>query len=152
GSKMAAVARQFCVDYQRLKRRIQGTNSRSTRPAGNRKLTDSQEEALIAYIERQDSIGVHARVKFISAIANEILARSHLNPSIPPPTVGQHWPARFLKRHPELFVTKQKPIEPERKDAHDIEVIKWWFKELKAILEKYNIQCEDCWNMDETGT
>jgi hypothetical protein len=45
--KIATLAREFDVPYQRLRGRIQGKNSRSTRPTTNKALDDAQEQALV---------------------------------------------------------------------------------------------------------
>src|SRR6266536_5558396 len=39
------------------------------------------------------------------------------NPNDSPPCVGNHWVSRFLKRHPEYKVTRQKTLDLERKRA-----------------------------------
>ncbi|KAF2189448.1 hypothetical protein K469DRAFT_700638 [Zopfia rhizophila CBS 207.26] len=54
---LSAVARMFGVDLQRLRRRVKGINSRSTRPKVNQKLNSYQIKALELYIHRLDLIG-----------------------------------------------------------------------------------------------
>jgi hypothetical protein len=63
----------------------------------------------------------------VSHAANSILRQDHIEEG-PAPTVGDHWPRRFLNRHPELRKAKQKPLELQRKLAHDPVVISNWFE------------------------
>ena len=55
----------------------------------------------------------------MAAAANEILATAYSRDE--PPTVGEHWPNRWLKRHPEFTVQKEKSIEMERQWAMNVE-------------------------------
>ena len=106
------LAGQFKVDKNRIHRRLKGQNSRSTRPPTNQKLDKDQDLALCWYIESLYRISVSLRYKAIAQAVNQILAASHYFDS-PPPTVGEHWPSRWLKSHPQYKVVKEKPIESE---------------------------------------
>ena len=55
--KLSDVARMYGVDYHRLRRRLHGSESRSSRPPTNQKLTDAQIMAIELYIKRLDLIG-----------------------------------------------------------------------------------------------
>jgi Tc5 transposase DNA-binding domain len=74
-----------------------------------------------------DEIGQSIRLNQISSVANAILENDHIKNG-PAPTVGHHWPRRFLDRHPELRKAKQKSLELERKLAHNPDVILKWFQ------------------------
>ena len=80
------------------------------------------------------------RYKNITAAANEILAAAY---SANPPRVGEKWPNRWLKRHPEFKVQKEKSIEVERQRAMNSEQIQKFFEKYKSVVDQYNIQKED---------
>jgi hypothetical protein len=86
----------------------------------------------------------------VSHAANSILRQDHIEEG-PAPTVGDHWPRRFLNRYPELRKAKQKPLELERKLAHDPVVISNWFERFQQLRDRCSVHDEDIWNSDETG-
>jgi len=111
---IAAVAREFQVPVSRLRARWNGRSSKQDLPEPNKRLTDDQELALCLYLRRLDTIGTSARFPMITSCANSILRRSYdlaADPTIPPPTVSSLWTSRFLKRHPEFHIRKQKTLE-----------------------------------------
>jgi Tc5 transposase DNA-binding domain len=139
---VAAIALEYRVSKFRLYRRLQGKGGRTARKPINKKLSETQEGALIRYIRTLDEIGLSVRLDQISNIANAILKEDCLEDDSPP-TVGQHWPQRFLELYPGLHKVKQKPLELERKLAHDPAVILGWFERFQALREKFGVQNED---------
>ena len=115
------LGRQFDVHKDRIHRRWKGTQkSRSARDPTKPRLDVYQDKALCWYLTRLWEIGVPLRYKNIAAAANEILTAVY--GSDPPlPTVGEHWPTRWLKRHPEFAVRREKSIELKRQRAINIE-------------------------------
>ena len=89
------LATMFNVPYQRLQRRIQGHNSRSTRAPTNLRLSSEQEEAILSYMRRCERLGVCVRARAVTISANSILHRSHVG-NEPALTVNQRWTLRFL--------------------------------------------------------
>ena len=116
---IAAAAREFRVPEQRLRARWKGRLSKQARPAANRKLSEDQELAVCQYLDRLDTIGTAVRLTTITSFANSVLRRSHTDPATPPPTVSENWARRFLNRHREYYVRKQKTIDIARKNSHD---------------------------------
>jgi Tc5 transposase DNA-binding domain len=147
---VAAIARQYGVHKNRVHRRLKGIEGRTTRKPINYKLSAVQEAALLSYIRTLDEIGQSIRLDQVSYAANSILRQDHTEEG-PAPTVGDHWPRRFLDRHPELRKAKQKPLELERKLAHDPAVISNWFERFQQLRDRYGVHNEDIWNFDETG-
>ena len=74
--KIAPLAREFRVPYQRLRARVKGSNSRSTRPATNKCLNDSQVQALISWIGLLDDMNCPPTPQDIEGCLNKILARN----------------------------------------------------------------------------
>jgi transposase-like protein len=92
---LSELARQFGVSYDRLRWRYLGKPSRSTRKPAGKKLTELQESEILNRISQLD----HQSIK---RIANQILERDHFG-NYPPPTVGNKWCQRFIKRHGQQF-------------------------------------------------
>ena len=137
---LTAIAREYKVDYQRLKRRFKGGSSKSTRQPTNRKLTDEQEDALIEYVKRMDHVGTGARIEMVERSANQILAQAHGDSSTTPPTVGIHWLQRFRERHEDLLLVKQKSMELDRQVSHDPQAFRRYFQMLEQELSSHGIQ------------
>ena len=148
---IAATARDFQVSEHRLRKRWNGSGSKMDRLPPNRKPTAEQELALCQYLDQLDAIGIPARIPMITSAANSILRRCHIDQAIPPPTVSHMWTKRFLDRHPEYYVRKQKTLDQDRKKAHHPDDLSDWFRRYKAKRDEKGIQDADCYNFDETG-
>ncbi len=147
---VSKLAREFEVPYHRLNRRIQGKNSRSSREASGLKLSSEQEKALCVVLDKYDTTGHSLTVKSVPGIADEMLAAQHNNNSTSPPKVGKHWVNRFIKRHPEYFQRKRKPIELTRAEVK-AEDIRSCYIQFKEVCARHGIQTSDIYNFDESG-
>ncbi|KDN61366.1 putative transposase [Colletotrichum sublineola] len=149
--KIATVARAFNVPRLQLHRRLQGQGSLKDRLTTNKKLTDEQEYAICSYIDRLDRMSLRVRKELVRDAAN-LLLRETAPPhdSGPPPTVGINWVHRFLHRHGYSSIN-DKVLDAARQHAENVESFQAYFEQLKEAVEKYGIQEEDIWNMDETG-
>jgi len=152
---IAKLARDFRVPQGRLQARIEGRASRSERGGTNRLLSEAEEAAVCLYLKRLDTIGTSTRVPMVTGCANRILEKrtrfSGSEESTRPMKVGPTWTARFLKRHPEFHIRKQKTIDFDRKKADNQSNLLEWFEQYKSICDKNEIQNTDIYNFDETG-
>jgi len=150
---VAATAREFCVSESRLRARWKGRPAKSERILVNRRLTDDEELVVCLYLKRLDEIGTSARLPMIANCANTILRASHPSDksTSPLPTVSSAWISRFLERHPEFHIRKQKTLDRDRKNAHNPSNILDWFEGYQRLCEEKELQKEDIYNFDETG-
>ena len=65
--------------------------------------------------------------------------------------LGCHWVETFLNRHHSLKSRFCTPLDKERINAVNYETINYWFKLFSDIMEQYNIEKRDVYNMDEKG-
>ena len=145
-----AIAREFNVGRSAFTNRLHGTGSQSTRPPANKILTDAQEHAICHYIERLNWCGQSPKLSMVEGAANYLLKQAHLDPSVPPPKVGDKWTKRFVDRHPLYFKRKQKPLPAEKDNAHNVDTITKHFEAYQTVRIERGIADEDTWNMDET--
>jgi hypothetical protein len=75
-AKVAPLARQFDVPVSRLRARLNGRQSRTQHPITTKRLDDSQEAALIRWIERLDSLHVPPTASMVEASANAMIRRT----------------------------------------------------------------------------
>jgi hypothetical protein len=99
---ITVLATTFDVPYQRLRRRLQGSESRSTRSPTNIRLSSDKEEVLLTYMRWCERLGVYIRVRVVTISANSILRRSYVGTK-PLLTVTANWTLRFLKRYPTFI-------------------------------------------------
>jgi len=150
-AKIAPIAREFGVPYQRLKARYNGRISRSQRPSFNSKLSEMQELAITLYLDSLERICCSASPQMVVACANSILKQAHTDPSTTAPVVDASWFTRWRKRHPEYKLRKAKACTIDRKASHVVDDFVRWFSALKKLIEEHNIQPADLYNFDETG-
>ena len=104
---IAEVARNHRVPEQRLRARLKGRPDKTTVGGRNKALSDAQELAVCDYLDLLDKGSHKARYFMPTKCANSILAEAHPTEKRPP-TVSQHWSRRFLERHPQYNLRKQK--------------------------------------------
>ena len=97
-----------------------------------------------------EKTSIHAQYHMIAGFANSILKRAYPD-SATPPTVSKSWAQRFLNRHPEYFVKKQKPLTADRMNTHDPDNLLRHFERFRDVRAKYGIHIIDTYNFDETG-
>jgi hypothetical protein len=84
---IAATARQFDIPEHRLRYRYKFGASRIECGRHNKKLLDTQELAVLHWLNRLDEFGINARPSMVAGVANYILSQSLDTPS----TVGGKW-------------------------------------------------------------
>jgi hypothetical protein len=65
--------------------------------------------------------------------------------------VGEIWPKRFRKRHPDLKMKKATGLEKARAKALNQFAVDEFFNMLTDVIQEYNIMPENIYNMDEKG-
>lgn len=148
GISTRKVAQMFNVSKTTLQRRVKTPLKSTLQKKRNTLLTDIEEKALCAYIDRLDRINLAVRVEFVCDAANSML-RERLKDTTTA-LVKPHWVTRFLRRHGYAAKT-QKMLDMKRKDAESVEVITEYFQQLEEVIKSDGILPEDTWNMDETG-
>jgi hypothetical protein len=89
------------------------------------------------------------RQNLIAAAATEILTTAHPDDNFP--SLGERWAARWLDRHSEFQVQREKSIEIEQQRAMNAAQIQDFFIKYHDAVNNYKIEKCDVWNMDETG-
>jgi hypothetical protein len=99
---------------------------------------------MFRYLDCLDKFGLPAQRELLRGAADYILLANWT-------PVGQHWVSRFLKRHPEYTLKRQKVLDLERKRAEPYENLEKWFQLLQDVITDLGINTDDIWNFDETG-
>lgn len=104
-------------------------------------LTDAQETILAKWVKVQGRRGIPMTYESVAHCANEISGQK----------VGESWPKRFVKRHPELKMKKTTGLEKARAKALNQFAVNGFFDMLTNVIEEYSILPENIYNMDEKG-
>ena len=146
---IAAVAWQYPIPAKRLINWCRGHKSKIEYEGYDKALFEAQALGLYQYLDNLDRGGPKARYKQLEQATNALLNEKYIKGG-KPPTVKAHW-ARFLQRHPQLVVQKQKPLATERKNVHKPETFQTHFKNYCVAKTEKGIHNEAIYNFEETG-
>ena len=135
----------YDVDRTTLARRLRGRATRRDAQASNRRLTPSEEQALINRIIELDNHAYSPTLSHVRQMADNLLQQR-----LPGSTVGPNWLTRFVKRH-QLLSRYLRKYDYQRARCEDPEIINQWFEQIQATITKYGISPEDIYNFDESG-
>jgi hypothetical protein len=149
-TNIASLAREFECPERRLRNRLAGADSKLQNQNADQRLSESQDLAVMATLDRLEDCGLHARVPMLTSIANSVLRQSH-KPQTRFEPVSHMWASRWMKRFPQYKIIIGKPLAVERKNAHDPNVLRGWFEKYHKVVTEYGILPGDISNVDETG-
>jgi len=113
-------------------------------------LSPEQESSLVKWVEYLSCTGLPVHHQFLRDLANELLKSRLTIEGSMAKQVGKHWVSRFLARHPSLQSKVAKSIEMTRAKVTQKQ-LQNWFTVFKQVVDEYNIDPENIYNMDETG-
>jgi hypothetical protein len=129
--------REAAITYQvlrtTLRGRRRGIQSRHEISANSRKLTNSEEDAIIRYIIDLDSRSFPPRLSSVKDMANRLLElRSNQ-------CVGVNWATNFIRRQPQLKTRLSRRIDYQRVLYEDPNLYRVWFLLVRNTIDKYGI-------------
>ncbi|KAG6989090.1 hypothetical protein FocnCong_v021212 [Fusarium oxysporum f. sp. conglutinans] len=144
GLSQTGAAQKRGVPRSTLSGRLSGQASRNERIQAHQRISKSQEETLLRWVLRQESLGYTLSHSQLRACVEAILKQQGDNKPL-----GKHWTTRFVKRHLELSTKLGKRQEAARFDGFTPKVVNWYFD----IREnEYGwIKPENAVNVDEGG-
>ena len=135
----------YNVSRTTLQARRDGRTSRRDCTANLKKLTNSEERAIVKYILQLDSQGLPPRYLHVEDMANKLLSERSTR------RVGVRWAKNFVQRQPELTTRFKRKYDYQRAKCEDPTIIRGWFTLLENTIAKYGIVESDIYNFDETG-
>ena len=137
------IAAKYGVDRTTLSRRWRGLQSSMQRKIENsRLLNDTQERALVEYIDTLTGRGLPPTRQMIRNFASEIAQKE----------AGKQWVDRFIKRHENEVLSRwATPIDIQRKRADSAPKYKLYFELLRTKIAEHKIDMRHTYNMDEKG-
>ena len=142
---LRAAAKLYEIPFSTLRDRHAGRPARHGLPANSRRLTDSEEKAIVQYVLELDARSFPPRLCGVEDMANQLLRVRDA------PPVGKLWAHNFVKRQPELRTRYSRRYDYQRAKCEDLKIISEWFALMQNVKAKYSIVDDDIYNFDETG-
>ncbi|KAF6514166.1 hypothetical protein HZS61_006422 [Fusarium oxysporum f. sp. conglutinans] len=144
GLSQNEAAQKRGVPQWTISRRLSGQASRNERIQAHQRISKSQEETLIRWVLRQESLGYAPSHSQLRACVEAILQQQGDNKPL-----GKHWTTRSVKRHLELSTKLGKRQEAARFDGFTPKAVNWYFD---IREDEYGwIKPENTVNVDEGG-
>jgi hypothetical protein len=140
-----AAAKAYNVDSETLRHRRAGRPARQDCVANLKVLTKLEEKAIIEHALNVNSRGFQLNYSLLREIADSLLAQRSGR------RVSVNWPAKFIKRVPELKLRVNQQYNYQRALNEDPKVIKGWFRLVQNIVAKHSISDNNIYNFDEAG-
>ena len=140
-----AAAKIYNVTASTIRNRRDGRPARCDTTANSKKLTESEENAIIQYVTELSTRSFPPRLRGVEEMANQLLRVRDA------PPVGKLWAHNFVKRQPELCTRWSRKYDYQRARCEDPKLIGNWFALVQNIKAKYGILDDDSYNFDETG-
>ena len=128
-----------------LRNRYNGKCARSDTIPNSRKLTPTEEKAIVERILDLDSRAFPVRLQHVEDMANLLLAQRVAE------RVGINWASNFVRRQKKLKTRLNRKIDYQRVLCEDPAAFQKWFDLVRDTVAKYGIAEEDIYNFDETG-
>ena len=127
-----------------LSKRLSGQKSRKESTHPHQRLSPSQEDRLVRWLLRQESLGYALSHSQLRSCVEALLRQQGDNKPL-----GQNWTSRFIKRHSKLSTKLGKRQESARFDGFTPRSVNWYFD---IREDEYGwIKPENTVNVDEGG-
>jgi hypothetical protein len=144
GLSQTQAAQKWGVPQWIISRRLSGRASRNECTQTYQRICRGQEESLLRWALRQESLSYAPSHSQLRACVEAILHQQDDNKPL-----GKHWTTRFVKRHPNLSTKLGKRQEASRFDGFTPRSVNWYFD---IREDEYGwIKPENTVNVDEGG-
>ena len=149
---------RYCKQYKKLKEKANHTTENETFHIGFTKprqiMPEELENLLAEYILRASKLYYGLSPKEVRKLAYELTIKNKLK--IPQSwseksLAGADWFSSFLKRHSFLSIRTPEVTSLSRATSFNRTNVKSFFDNLAEVMSRHNFQCQDIYNIDETG-
>ncbi len=130
-----------------LQDRVNGKPSRVIAHSTRQILSPQQENMLAQWCLDLEAIAQapnHAQIREMALLILRVNGESQ--------TLGVNWISHFLQRNSRVKTKVGRAIDGKRTQWLQKDLIDTWFKDLLAIIQRYEISPDRFWNMDEIGS
>ncbi|XP_053611421.1 uncharacterized protein LOC128675910 [Plodia interpunctella] len=159
GTKIRALARKYNVCHVTLYRYIKKVKAGNTNAvvgyrSVNRVFSSDEEKALQDYLIECSGVYFGLSPCEVRKLAYELANKNKKKfPDKWHDTqmAGKEWLTGFLKRHPSLSLRSPQATSLSRASSFNEHNVNKFFDNLGNVMDRYNFEPKDIWNMDETG-
>lgn len=150
-SSITASSKKYGIPYATLYRHLQKGSAKKKLGRFETIFTPKEEEDLVAYVKKMDSIfyGL-TRVEFLR-IVGEFAKKIGKEGVFTDNIAGKGWFHKFRARHPELVLRTPEPTSIARVKGFNRVAVERFYSLLEETIEKHNIIPDMMYNVDETG-
>ena len=146
---LCIIAELHGVDHNTLSHTVNNKRNIDEVNAKKQKLTVAEECVLVHFILKSTDRGFPLTHWSIESYANSIL-QQRIGSTYQP--VGKNWIHTFLDQNWHNLKTHwSKPLDMQRAQALNLEVVKHWFDLVEELVVKVGIRRENIYGMDESG-
>jgi hypothetical protein len=156
-SSLNAAAKAHGVPESTLRGRKNGCAPKTKSHEEQQVLSKSEEKALVRWILDLSQAGFPPRKLRVREMAEELCKERVIGVNdasielVSYRPIGIKWIERFVNRHPSIKPVFARRIDAARLKETKREVLEHWFKKIEEVMEEYDLQYGDVYNMDETG-
>ena len=145
---VVVAARAYDFQTRTFQMHVKKVDFRKDHKSTHTAFSPAQEQILLKYIVRLDSIDMSFKIKMIRSAANHLfkLADSLNSKSR---RVFRNWVIRFADRY-DVYKKKQKSLNVARKASEELKQLKQHFVRFRRVCKKRNIKLLNLYNMNET--
>ncbi|VBB84438.1 Putative protein of unknown function [Podospora comata] len=141
---LRATAKLYNVPPMTLSNRRAGRPARRDTTPNSKKLTQSEEDAIIQYVIELCGRAFPPRLRGVEDMANQLLRVRDA------PPVGKLSAHNFVKRQPQFRTRFTRRYDYQRAKCEDPKVIAKWFALVRNTKAEYGIVDNNIYNFDET--
>ena len=148
GKSLRQVSEMYGVPCSTLHNHYVGKHQMGSKSGPKPYLTIEEEEELVSFLDKSDTIGYPSTRKHVLSLVQQILNSKGIDT-----IVSNGWWERFCIRHPSLTLRTTVPLSLARAMATDYTMLENYFDMLQETLEANGIfnQPSNIFNCDETG-
>jgi hypothetical protein len=143
---LAEIERETGVKRQTLQKRLAGSQPYADAHAHEQKMPPAMEEMLVQWLITEDRCGRAANYSRTRSMAMEIMQFGGIQEEL-----GELWHRNFIRRHPPISTIYARKIDLNCISDCNIDAINSFFEQYEAIIQHWQIEPENTWNMDESG-
>ncbi|KAK6063722.1 transposase [Seiridium cupressi] len=149
GASQKKAAQKWGVPRTVLSDRLHGRLSKADTIHPKQRLLPAEEDQIVIWILRQESLGFAPSHSNVRAIAWDLIKRRNEDPHQQPPPLGKNWIDGFKRRNPSIHTKIGQRQEAARFNAFTPKAVNWYFD----IREGHYgwILPENTYNVDEGG-
>lgn len=144
-------ALRFNITYSTLQKHVKKNTSKKSLGRFKPVFSEEEENEFVEHIKALDGRFYGLTRKDLCELAYQYAEKNKIQHPFTNDIAGEQWFTNFMKRHPQLSLRQPEPTSIARARGFNKPQVELFFKNLKTVMDKYNIAMDNIYNVDETG-